>query len=133
MQPPLDLFDWRRTADDTCPNGAAYRVSTTGETIVVKRSGVGESVFSPGGAPQAGMALDLVTQTGERGAIFGPMRSYMFVPIRKRYQGRLPDPGGFYRVISDDAQMSCSRCHMSAASTDSLAPASVNARGPGAA
>ena len=98
-------------ADDTCPNGAAYGVSTTGETIVVKRSGVGESVFSPGGAPQAGMALDLVTQTGARGAIFGPMRSYMFVSDPEtltkggyRWDPASADPGGFYRVISHDAQ-----------------------------
>src|SRR3954449_873778 len=66
-------------AEDICPNGAAYKVSTTGETIVLKHSGIGKSEFSPGAGPQYGMALDLVTQTGERGAVVGPMRSMMFV------------------------------------------------------
>jgi hypothetical protein len=98
-------------ADETCLNGTAYKVSTTGETVVVKRSGIGESVFSPGDKPQTGMALDLVTQTGERGAIFGPMRSYMFATdpetlTKHGYQWSpaSPDPDGFYRVMSDDGQ-----------------------------
>ena len=98
-------------ADEACPNGTAYEVSTTGETVVVKRSGIGQSVFSPGGEPQVGMALDLVTQTGERGAIFGPMRSYMFASDPEtltrdgyRWESVSPDPDGFYRVMSDDGQ-----------------------------
>lgn len=98
-------------ADDICPNGAAYKVSTTGETVVVKHSGFGQSVFSPGGKPQTGMALDLVTRTGERGAIAGPMRSYMFATDPEtltkhgyRWNPVSADPGGFYRVVSDDGQ-----------------------------
>ena len=98
-------------AEDTCPNGAAYEVSTNGETIIVKRFGIGETEFAKGAGPQAGMALDLVTATGERGAIAGPMRSYMFVTdpdtlTKQGYQWHpvSADPGGFYRVMSDDGQ-----------------------------
>jgi hypothetical protein len=66
-------------ADEICPNGAVYKIDTTGKTLVVKRRGIGQSRFTTDGPLQYGMALDLVTEDGQRGAIFGPMRSYMFV------------------------------------------------------
>jgi hypothetical protein len=56
------------------------------------------------------VAFDLVTPMGERGAIFGPMRSSMFVsdPDTLTKAGytwgeAVPtDPGGFYRVLDDN-------------------------------
>ena len=98
-------------AEDTCPNGTAYKVSANGETIVVKRFGIGETEFAQGAGPQPGMALDFVTQTGIRGAVFGPMRSIMFVTDPEtltkagyQWEPASPDPDGVYRVMSDDGQ-----------------------------
>jgi hypothetical protein len=53
-----------------------------------------------------------VTQTGERGAIAGPMRSSMFVSDPETlakagytWEQDVPkDPDGIYRVVSDDGQ-----------------------------
>ena len=71
-------------------------MSTTDETLV-KHFGIGKSEFAAGAGPQTGMALDLVTQAGERGAVFGPMRSMMFVSdpdtlTKAGYQGSLLRP-----------------------------------------
>jgi hypothetical protein len=98
-------------ADDICPNGAVYSVEPAGKTVVVKRFGIGESEFAPGKPPLPGMALDLVTDTGERGALFGPMRSSMFITdpdtlTEHGYKWRpvTADPGGVYGVVSDDGE-----------------------------
>lgn len=94
-----------------CQKGAVYNSQATGHTIVVKRVGFGKSRFTPGGPLQAGVALDIRTPDGERGALFGPMRSYMFLTDLKylkrdgyRWQAAGADPNGFYRVLTDDGQ-----------------------------
>src|SRR3954464_15782587 len=96
-----------------CKYGAIYR-TFSGKRIIVRRYGTGMSSFQADGSGprQVGTALDFVVEkTGERGAIYGPMRSYMFVTDlavlnRQGYRWRsVPaDPGGFYRVLSDDGQ-----------------------------
>ena len=98
-------------ADDVCANGAIYKIEPADRTVVVKRFGIGKSAFAPGAPPIDGMALDLVTDTGERGAIFGPMRSSMFVTdpdtLTKAgytWQPVTADPGGVYTVLDDDGQ-----------------------------
>jgi hypothetical protein len=96
-----------------CKYGAIYRtLSGKHKRIIVTRYGYGSNSFQPDGSgpKQAGVALEFVVEkTGERGAIYGPMRSHMFVTdlaVLKRLGYRwgkvAADPGGFYRVLSDD-------------------------------
>lgn len=95
----------------TCKKGAAYKVSTSGVIVVVKRVGSGRTSFAPGARPQPSVALDLITPYGDRGVIFGPMRSVMF-PTELRYlkndgyrwKKASADPGGFFRVLTDDGK-----------------------------
>lgn len=98
-------------ATASCPNGAVYTSMQSGQSILVKRIGSGMSQFTPGGDKQAAIALDFVLADGQRGAIFGPMRSVMF-PVESRFltaegytwQPAGHDPQGFFRVLSDDGQ-----------------------------
>jgi hypothetical protein len=104
----------RQDSDTTaCQFGAVYKAGS-GQTLIVRRFGTGWSSFQANGTgpKQAGMALDFVlTDGGEKGAIYGPMRSQMF-PIDLRTLDRLgyswkpapADPGGFFRVLSHDGQ-----------------------------
>jgi hypothetical protein len=97
-----------------CRFGAVYKTLGSGKTIIVKRFGTGSNSFQANGAgpKQAGMALDFVlTDGGDRGAIYGPMRSHMFAVdlstlkrLGYRWEPAHPDPDGFFRVLSDDGQ-----------------------------
>lgn len=95
----------------SCSNGAVYTSMQSGQSILVKRIGSGWNQFTPDGAKQAAIALDLVFADGQRGAIFGPMRSVMFQVDRQflaaegyTWQPASRDPQGFFRVLSDDGQ-----------------------------
>lgn len=96
-----------------CSHGATYKVSGSERTIVAMRLATGTSSFQAGGSGprQAGIALEFVTDTGDRGYIYGPMRSYMFATdasvLRKlgyRWSKVRSDPQGFFRVLTDDGQ-----------------------------
>lgn len=101
-----------RANAEECPKGAIYRISESPHTLLVKRIGVGKSNFTQNGPPQTGIAIDLVTSEGQQGAIFGPMRSYMFMVENAgvltsegyKWEPAQADPGGFFRVLSDDGQ-----------------------------
>jgi hypothetical protein len=93
-----------------CPYGAIYR-TFSGKRIIVKRYATGRSsFFADGSNPTFGEAFDFVVEkTGERGQIYGPTRSHMFVTdlaalkrLGYRWRSVPADPGGFYRVVSDD-------------------------------
>src|SRR5437868_9961567 len=96
-----------------CNHGVIYKTES-GKTIVAKRFGTGSNSFLADGRglKQAGMALDFVlTVGGEKGAIYGPIRSYMFAVdlstlqrLGYRWKKAQADPGGFFRVLSDDGQ-----------------------------
>lgn len=95
----------------TCKKGAVYQSMQSGSKIVVKRIGSGKSDFTGTGRKQAAMALDFVTDDGQRGAIYGPMRSIMFPADVKgltkdgfRWRAASSDPNGFFRVLTDDGQ-----------------------------
>jgi hypothetical protein len=94
-----------------CPKGALFESGSTGAKILVTHIGIGQSRFAQGGTLQAGIALEILSKEGERGAIFGPMRSYMFVTdpdyLEKegyQWQPVEEDKDGFYRVLSDDGK-----------------------------
>ena len=96
-----------------CQFGSIYKIGS-GKTIIVKRFGVGINSFQSNGAgpKQAGMALDfIIANGGESGAVYGPMRSSMFPTdlsnldrLGYRWEKPQADPGGFFRVLSDDGQ-----------------------------
>ncbi len=95
----------------TCHKGVLYRSATDTRTVLVKRIGTGMSPFSYTGPAQPGMALDLITPLGQRGAIYGPMRSYMFITdlrnlTEQKYKWRAADadPGGFFRILTGDGK-----------------------------
>lgn len=88
----------------TCENGALYKSDTSGEIVTIQAVGTGESAFTKGGALQPGMAL----KVKGRSAIYGPMRSYMFIidsdaPVLANYKWQKPDEdvGGSFRVLED--------------------------------
>ena len=98
-------------ADDVCPNGAIYKVLEVDKTVIARRFGLGKSAFAPGGPPIPGMALDLVSDTGESWAIAGPMRSSMFhtdpdtlTKAGYRWEPVHIDPDSIYAVLTDDGQ-----------------------------
>ncbi|MGX5722383.1 hypothetical protein [Shinella zoogloeoides] len=96
---------------ENCKKGAVYQSLQSGSKIVVKRIGSGKSDFTGIGRKQAAMALDFFTDDGQRGAIYGPMRSIMFPADVKeltkdgfRWRPASADPNGFFRVMTDDGQ-----------------------------
>lgn len=97
-----------------CEFGTVYESTKSGTAILVMRIGSGSNSFQADGSgpKQQGVALDFfLTDSGERGAIYGPMRSYMFATdldtltqLGYRWKNAEPDPDGFFRVLSDDGQ-----------------------------
>ncbi|TPI40947.1 hypothetical protein FJW07_06685 [Mesorhizobium sp. B3-1-9] len=63
----------------SCPKGVLFKEIKSGIVVTVIRQGQGKAVFTQDKHRlQAATAVEILTKEGERGFIYGPMRSYMF-------------------------------------------------------
>jgi len=103
-----DDLDQPETLSKNCPKGVLFKASGSGIVVTVLRQGHGKAVFTENKHRlQAATAAEILTKEGERGFIYGPMRSYMFAvdpEIVEDFEWRPAETElhAFYTVRTDD-------------------------------
>ncbi|TPJ32004.1 hypothetical protein [Mesorhizobium sp. B2-8-3] len=92
----------------SCPKGVLFKEIKSGIVVTVIRQGQGKAVFTQDKHRlQAATAVEILTKEGERGFIYGPMRSYMFAvdpDVVKDFEWRPAETEyqAFYTLRDDD-------------------------------
>jgi len=103
-----DDLDQPEAISKSCPKGVLFKAYDSGIVVTVLRQGRGKAVFTENKHRlQAATAAEIVTKEGERGFIYGPMRSYMFAvdpEVVQDFEWRPAETElhAFYTVRTDD-------------------------------